>query len=133
MHKISSSQKFNLKMQQILGSRELKGYAYQKSLKQLLVFLNFQHHLKNKFVSIGHSCDTFNFRFLKPDWSLLFWSIPTQKIIYQSFIFLNWYPPAQNQSASLICSGHFVHLKILQSDWQRAFWPIEQEQDFYQT
>ena len=102
MQKISSIHK----LQQILGSHELKGQAYLKIIEATFSFPELTTPI------FGHS---------------------HQKIIDQNLIFLNWFQHAKNQAISLICSGDFVHLKILQSVCQKAFWPISQEQDFYQT
>ena len=50
MLKISSVHKLTLKVQQILEFHELNGYILQKSLKQLLEFLNLHQHLFHQLI-----------------------------------------------------------------------------------
>ena len=85
--------------------------SIQKSLMELLAFLNFQQ-------ASVYSSDTVNFRFPWPDWPHPFPPIPTSKKFWSTFNF-----HAKNQ----VISGEMVALKILQSDWLRAFWHISQD------
>ena len=98
----------------------------QKSLKQLLAFLNFHKYAKNQFIPLIHYLDTVSFRVPRPDWPHSFLTMSIPKFFDQLLIYVNLYQHAKNQAISLICSGDMVDQKILQSDGRRTFWPISQ-------
>ena len=138
MQKISSFNQFILEIEQILESRIEKPHILlttttQKLLKQLLAFLNFHQHTKNRCIQLIPSWDTANFRALRPKWPLPFFITPTPIPFDQPLISINLYQPAKNQSVSAFFSRNTVDLKILQSDSVRTFWPISQELDFSQV
>ena len=80
----------------------------QKSLKQLLAFLNLYQHLKNLPTPSVHSWDTVSFRILQPDWPHPFLTTPTQNIFDQLLIYVKLYQHAKNQVISFISSGDMI-------------------------
>ena len=64
MQKISSIRQFNLKIQQILESHELKDHAYPKVIEATFSFPEFVASWKNQFIPTVYSWNTFNFRVL---------------------------------------------------------------------
>ena len=101
----------------------------QKSLKQLLAFLNLHQQSKNQFTSSIHSCDTVNFRVLWPDWSQAILTLPTQEL----FLLLC-------ESVSTWKKlGYFINLfwrycglKNPAIWLAKNIWPVSQERNFFQ-
>ena len=104
----------------------------QKSLNQLLAFLNLYQKAKNQFISSVYSWETDNFRVPRPDWPHPFLTMFNPNIFDKYLIFVNLCQYPKNEAVSSICSGEIIDLKILQSDWLRVFWPISQDQDLSQ-
>ena len=126
IEKISSFQKFILKIQQILGSHELKSHgifdhAHPKYFWSDFNFCEFVSTCKNSVIQ-----------------SVI---LQIQSILesHQQTSRSNFWPRIPSflwicismQKMRSIFSEEIVGLKILQSDWLSAFWPISQEQDFY--
>ena len=61
----------------------------QKSLKQLLAFLNFHQYAKNQFIPLIHYLDTVSFRVPRPDWLHPFLTTPIPKFFDQHLIYVN--------------------------------------------
>ena len=98
----------------------------QKSLKQLLAFLNLYQHVKKQFIRSVHSWDS---QFLKPMTKLATYIFDRAqpKFFDQFLISTNLHWKAKSHAISLISSADIGDLlKIFQSDWLRAFWPIPQ-------
>ena len=138
VQKISSIHNVILKIQQILGSHELNGHTHflttptQKSLNQLLAFLNLQQHAKNRFIPSIHSWDTVNFRALRPDWPHPFLSMPTQELFSSTFNLCEFFSSCKKSGYFGDFFWRYGWLKILQSDCLRTYWPISQERKFPQ-
>ena len=84
----------------------------QKTLNQLLAFLNLHQHAKNQLIPSAHFLDTFNFSDLWPDWSHPFLTMPNQNIFNQHLIFANLYQHAKDETVWLIYSREIVDLKF---------------------
>ena len=134
--KISSIHKIILKMQQILGSQELKRLwpfltmSTQKSLNQPFAFLNLYQHGKNMFIPSVHFLDTVNLRAPSPDWPHSFFTMPTPKVSNYFFICMNLYQHAKNQVIPSVHSWDTVnfhsrdqigHIHILTMPKQKLF------------
>ena len=55
----------------------------QKIFDQLLIFVNFYHHAKNKAVSLIFSGEMVDLKILQSEWLRAFWSIPHEKDLSQ--------------------------------------------------
>ena len=90
----------------------------QKTLKELLAFLNLKYHAKSQFIPPVQPSDTVNVRAWWPDWE----KTHPKNFLSNFFEFVS----------TCKKSGYFiVHLKTMESDSQREFWSISQEQDFW--
>ena len=90
----------------------------QKTLKELLAFLNLKYHAKSPFIPQVQPSDTVNVRAWWPDWE----NNHPKNFLSNFFEFVS----------TCKKSGYFiVHLKTVESNLQREFWSISQEQDFW--
>ena len=95
--KISTIHKFTLKVQQILGSHELKGHGQfwprQPKNHRINFWLSWicTSLQKKEFIPYVHFWDTTNFRVPWTDWPHSFLTMPTPKIFDQLLIFVNLY------------------------------------------
>ena len=74
-------------------------HAHQKSLNQLLAFLNLYQHAKNQFITSAHFWDTVSFKVPWPDTQ--FWPCPPKKNFDQLLIFVNLHHHAKKQLFNL--------------------------------
>ena len=91
----------------------------EKSLNQLLIFLNLYQHAKNQFLPSVHSSDTVNFRVSSTNWPFLFLTILTPKIFNHFLICVNLCQHAK-KSVNFICSFWYSQF---QSPETRLHWP----------
>ena len=113
---ISSIHIFILKIQQILGSCELKGhYHFWQSPPK--------NHWINFWLSwiCSSMLETANFRVLWPDWPYPFLTTPTQQIFDQLLIFVNLYQHAKNQFIPYLHSSDTVNFTVPLHDWPHLF------------
>ena len=87
----------------------------QKSLNQLLAFLNLYEHTKNQYATEA------NFRVSWLDWPYPFLTSPTQKNFDQLLIFVNLYQHAKNQFIPSVHSSDKVNFKVPSHDWPHPF------------
>ena len=119
---MSSIHIFILNIQQILGSHELKGprpfltTPTQKSLNQLLAFLNLYWHAKNQFTPSVHLWDKV---WPRPFTPIFEHTHPIS--FYQLLIFVNLYQHASNQFIPSAHSTNTINFIILLHDWLHPF------------
>ena len=104
----------------------------QKSLNQLLAFLNLHQHAKNQFIPSIHSWDTANFRVLWPDWPHPFLTMPTQKISDQLLICVNLYQHVKNRFIPYVHSSDSVSFRVPWLDWPHPFLTMPTPNNFNQ-
>ena len=121
IQKISSVDKFMLKIQQILGFHKLKSnvifdQAHPKITESTFSFAEFVPAWKN---------ELFNLFIFEIQWILESRDQAGHKYFWQNdqlFIYVVMYQHAKNGAVTSIYSGEMVGLKIQQSKWLRAFW-----------
>ena len=94
----------------------------QKSLNQLLAFLNLSQHLNNQFIPSAYFWDIANFWVPSPDWPHQFLTLSTQKNFWWTLTFLWIY--VNMQKISLFPSAHFsdtVKFRVVSPDWPHPF------------
>ena len=103
----------------------------QKSMNQLLAFLNFHNHAKNQFIPSIHSSNTVNFRVLPPDWPHQFLTTPISKI-FNLLIFKTLYQHAKNQLILSVHSWYTVKFRVQRPDWPHPLLTIPNQKNFNQ-
>ena len=105
----------------------------EKSLNQLLIFLNLYQHAKNQFLPSVHSSDIVSFRVPSTNWPFLFLTILNPKIFNHFLICVNLCQHAKNQLISSIHSGDIVNSRVQRPDCigQTYFWPCSTKKKFY--
>ena len=97
----------------------------QKSLNQLLAFLNLYQHAKNEFIPSVHFWDSVNFRVSWPDWPHQFLNMTTQIIFNQLSIFVNLCQHAKNQLFHLFIFQTQSIAKSCHQTGHTHFWPCQ--------
>ena len=104
----------------------------QKSLNQLLAFLNLYQHLNNQFIPSVYFWDIANFWVPSPDWPHQFLTLSTQKNFWSTLKFLwicvNMQKISLFPSATKTCKKpvhfHFsdtVKFRVVSPDWPHPF------------
>ena len=123
-----SRRSFNLKIQQILGSHELKCHchfchAHPKIFESTFSFPKFVSACKKSVYSICWVLRYSQFRVQWPDWQQPFFTMLTQKIFDQLLIFVNLYQHAKNQFIPSVNSSDRDNFRVPSLDpsiW--SFW-----------
>ena len=91
----------------------------QKSLNQLLAFLNLYQHAKSQCIPLeSHQS---HIRVPWPDWSHQILTMPIKKIFDQFLIFVNLCQHAKNQFILSVHSSDTANFRVPSPDWPNTF------------